>query len=198
MLFRSIADTEGIITQDGFKIGIYGDLKIRISNVKTFYIDIVGGRQEWTLSKLKDWIKGLLHTSFRDIFKIYPLNGILRENRETVINKVIAKISVEFSKYGLDMESCNILGIKTPESAQKILDQQKDSTLLSNEIIATKQDFQMKDQKETLIRISNLKKKLQELQDNLIDGTINEDEFQRKSRQIQQFIEQAEQQLCKD
>ena len=98
-------------------IGLFGDIKLRISNVRTFYQDVVGGGNEWTLQDLKDWIKNLLQTSLRDIFKKYNVNQILREDRERVIDQVTAKVTEEFTKYGLDLVSFNVLGIKTPDDA---------------------------------------------------------------------------------
>lgn len=109
--------TNGIPTMDGLMVGLFGDIKLRVSNVRTFYQDVVGGGNEWNLQDLKDWIKNLLQTSLRDIFKKYEINQILREDRERVIYQVTAKVTEEFSQYGLDLVSFNVLGIKTPDGA---------------------------------------------------------------------------------
>ncbi|HMF33603.1 MAG TPA: SPFH domain-containing protein, partial [Candidatus Lokiarchaeia archaeon] len=107
----------GFPTLDNSMVGLFGDMKLRLSDVRVFYQDVVGGGNEWTLQDLKDWIKGLLQTSLRDIFKRYELDQILREDRETVISQVEAKVAEEFSQYGLILESFNILGIKSPASS---------------------------------------------------------------------------------
>ena len=86
-----IPQINGIATKDGFTIGMFGELKIHIVKPLSFYKYVVGGVTTWNLSDLKNWIKGLLHTSLRDIFKDYNLIGILKENREIVINKVTGK-----------------------------------------------------------------------------------------------------------
>ena len=105
---------DGIPTKDGFVVGLHGDLKLRINDAKTFYNDIVAGKKEWIVQDLKDWIMTLLHTSLRDIFKNYTMKSIILEERERVINLVASKVTEEFVQYGLELESFNVIGLKTP------------------------------------------------------------------------------------
>ena len=70
----------------------------------------------------------LLHTSLRDIFKNYTMKSIILEERERVINLVASKVTEEFVQYGLELESFNVIGLKTPNDVQDVLEHDKHKT----------------------------------------------------------------------
>ena len=181
-----IPQSKGIPSKDGNIIGLYGDLKLKISNVKVFYNDVVAGVKIWKIQNLKEWIIGLLHTSLRDIFKKYTAKSIILEDRERVINKVISKVTEEFLRYGLDLETFNVIGIKAPEDAERLFDEDKDRI-----------EYIAKQKKDLTNRIEELKNKLKAQQDILLKDEIDQDEFEKKKQQIQLFIDEAQEELKK-
>lgn len=164
----------GILTKDNVLIGLHGDLKLRIQNPKTFYKDIVAGKKEWTVQDIKDWIISLLHTSLRDIFKNYFVKQIILEERERVINLITAKVTEEFIRYGLELETFNIIGLKTTIEAQKIIDKDR----------AKKKNLED--------RIKELNEKKNELQNLLLNDRITQKEYYKKREQIDRFIKEAQ------
>ncbi|HEY0090223.1 MAG TPA: SPFH domain-containing protein [Candidatus Lokiarchaeia archaeon] len=181
-----IPQIKGIPTKDGYIVGLYGDLKLRINDVKVFYNDIVAGTKIWTIQDLKDWITSLLHTSLRDIFKKYNAKNIMLENREKVINLVSTKIKEEFVKYGLVLDTFNVIGIKTAENVEKLFEEEKEKLLYLNT------------QKNSILqRIKELKDKLNELQNLLLDDKLTKMEYEKKKQLIQIFIEESEEELRK-
>lgn len=114
--------TNGIPTKDGAKIGLHGDLRLRINDAKSFYQRVVAGKKLWTRQDIKDWIMSLLQTSLRDIFKTYSANSILYEDRERVILQTTAKVTDEFIQYGLELTTFNIKDLKIPEKFKRIED----------------------------------------------------------------------------
>jgi membrane protease subunit (stomatin/prohibitin family) len=116
-----IPKDNGIPTKEGYMIGLEGDLKLRISDVKIFYNDIVAGKKIWAVQDLRDWIMSTLLTSLRDIFKDYKMRNIFLEQRDRVINLVISKITEEFAHFGLELITFNILNINTPKDIEEIL-----------------------------------------------------------------------------
>ncbi len=177
---------EGIPTKDGYIIGLYGDLKIKISDVKTFYNNVVAGKKAWIVQDLKKWIISLLHTSLRDIFKNYNAKNIILEERERVINLITSKITEEFLRYGLELETFNVLGINAPDDVQKLFEQGKEK---AQNIINKKNELQK--------RIKDLKNKLNEQQDLLLDDKISHEDYEKKKSQIQTFINEAQEELKK-
>ncbi|TFF88961.1 MAG: hypothetical protein EU550_00200 [Promethearchaeota archaeon] len=183
-----IPKSSGIPTRDGFLVGLYGDLKLRIIDAKTFYYDLVAGHKDWKVQDLKDWILGLLTTSLRDIFKHYGVKKIILEEREHLLNLVTAKVTEEFLLYGLQLESFNILGIKPPEEFEK-----KENAISE---IQRQEIENLRAQKRNIqLRIKELKSKLKTLQDQLIDGKITNQEYEEKKITISQFIKESKEEL---
>lgn len=118
-----IPQSNGIPTKDGIFIGLHGDLRLKINDVKLFYNDVVAGKSEWGVQDLKEWIMSLIHTSLRDLFKNYQAKQVVLEDRERVINLIIPKVSEELMVYGLELETLNIIGVKALEAKGKISDQ---------------------------------------------------------------------------
>ncbi|MGV9172899.1 MAG: SPFH domain-containing protein [Promethearchaeia archaeon] len=187
----------GIPTKDGCFIGLHGDLKLRISDVKTFYNDIVAGEREWAVQDLKEWIMSLLHTSLRDIFKEYPVKQILLEDRERLINQVIAKVTEEFLKYGLELESFNLLGLRTSDEVQKMMEQDKKKTLAISGECHEDLETLRENKKSVTNRINSLKAKKRDLQDKLLNDEIDEATYQKKKGHIERFLQEAKQDLNK-
>ncbi len=187
----------GIPTKEGFMVGLHGDLKLSIQNTKTFYNDIVAGKKEWIVQDLKDWIMSLLHTSLRDIFKKYRAKYIILEERERVINLVTAKVTEEFLRYGLELESFNIIGLKTTEDVQKLLEQDKEKSIAVAQVGKDALDDLIQNKNDLQIRIKELEAKKRTLQDQLLNNEITQTEYDKKKRQIEIFITEAQEELNK-
>ncbi len=179
-----IPQSEGIPTKDGYIIGLYGDLKLKISDPKIFYNDVVAGTKIWTIQNLKEWIVGLIHTSLRDIFKTCTAKSIILEDRERVINLITSKVTEEFLRYGLELETFNVIGIKAPEDAEKLLMDDRE-----------KIQYITKQKKDLKNRIEDLKNKLKEQQDLLINDKITQEDYEKKKKQIQIFIDEVQEEL---
>jgi len=136
---------------------LFGDLKLKINDVKIFYNDIVAGKKEWVIQDLKDWIMSLLHTSLRDIFKNYNVKQVILEDRERVINLITSKITEEFLRYGLELETFNIIGIKTPEDIQEVIDQDKNKLKTISKVSRENLDGLVQQKDEISNRIKELK-----------------------------------------
>ncbi len=181
-----IPQSEGIPTKDGYIIGLYGDLKLKISNPKIFYNDVVAGKKIWSIQNLKEWIIGLMHTSLRDIFKTYTAKSIILEDRERVINLITSKVTEEFLRYGLELETLNVIGIKAPDDAKKLFKDDKE-----------KIQYITKQKKDLQNRIEELKNKLKEQQDLLLNDKITKEDYDNKKNQIDIFIQEAQDELEK-
>ncbi|NVM37467.1 MAG: SPFH domain-containing protein [Candidatus Lokiarchaeota archaeon] len=179
-----IPQSEGIPTKDGDIIGLHGDLKLRIRDVKTLYNDVIAGKEDWRTQDLKNFIMSLLHTSLRDIFKTYNAKSIILEDRERVINLTTSKITEEFLRYGLELETFNVIGIKAAGGAEKLFKEDKERI-----------EYITKHKKDLQNRVEDLKNKLNEQQDLLLNDKITQEEYDKKKEQIHRFIDEAEDDL---
>ncbi|MHA2035786.1 MAG: SPFH domain-containing protein [Promethearchaeota archaeon] len=133
-----VPQSNGIPTKDGIIVGIFGDLKLKINDTKIFYNDIVAGRSGWTVQDLKDWIMSLLQTSLRDIFKNYKAKEVLLEERERIVTRITSKLTEEFLRYGLNLETFNLLGIKPPEGTEKLYEVEREKERIADEMKISK------------------------------------------------------------
>lgn len=129
-----IPQSNGIPTQDGIFVGLHGDLRLKINDIKIFYNDVVAGKSAWGVQNLKEWIMSLLNSSLRDIFKNHQAKQVLLEERERVINLITSKVSEEFMRYGLELETLNIIGVKAPEGTEKLFEVEREKGKVSNEL----------------------------------------------------------------
>ncbi|MFX1447212.1 MAG: SPFH domain-containing protein [Promethearchaeota archaeon] len=129
-----IPQSNGIPTKDGIFIGLHGDLRLKINDVKIFYNDVVAGKSVWRVQNLKEWIMSLLNSSLRDIFKNHQAKQVVLEERERVINLITSKVSEEFMKYGLELETLNIIGVKAPEGTEKLFEVEREKGKVSDEL----------------------------------------------------------------
>ncbi|OLS12731.1 MAG: hypothetical protein RBG13Loki_3653 [Promethearchaeota archaeon CR_4] len=192
-----IPENAGIPTKDGFLIGLFGDLKLRISNVGTFFTDLVGGGREWNVQDLKNWIKGVLHTSLRDIFQNLTLTAILAESRERIANAMLAKITDDFLHYGLTLESFNILGFKYPPDAQPILDLPKREALEYAQVQDETRIQRAQHRQNVQERINELNTDIHSLEDGYIAGAIDNDTYESKKIALSNLLHELETELEK-
>jgi len=129
-----IPQSNGIPTKDGIFIGLHGDLRLKISDVKIFYNDVVAGKRTWKIQNLKEWIMSLLNSSLRDMFKNHQAKQVVLEDRERIINLIISKVSDEFMRYGLELETLNIIGVKAPKGTEKLFDVEREKGKVSDEL----------------------------------------------------------------
>ena len=190
-----IAASSGIPTLDGFVIGLHGDLKLKISDIKTFYHNVVSGKLNFSSQDLKDFIHGFLQSSLRDIFKKYDAINIIREDRERIVNLVIAKVSEEFLQYGLDLETINIRGIKSSQNIEDMFLKEREAKISDQKTSKSIIEALFQEKEEVQKRIITLKKRIRELQDLYLDEKISGEEYDKKEKQIQEFIDKAEQDL---
>ena len=190
-----IPQMNGLQTKDGFMIGLYGDLKVSIAKPVSFYKNVVGGAPKWQLVDLKLWIKGILHTSLRDIYGDYNLLEIFKEEREAIRNKVSSKLVEEFYNYGLMLETFNVLGFKSPPSAQQYIESTQTTTILQNEMQQKNQIRNVADREQLAGRISSLQSQLRELQDQLIQNQITKEEFKEKRNLLTLFLDETKMEM---
>ncbi len=162
-----VPQTSGIPTKDGKIIGLHGNLKLRINDVKKFYNDVVAGKKIWTGNDLKGWIISLLHTSLRDVFKNYTAKNVILEEHDRVITLLTSKITDEFVSYGLDLETFYVIGIKSSEGMEQLYKLEKEKASIADELELLKVKGELEAQKVDMDAV----RKARERQEQILDAT---------------------------
>jgi len=164
-----IPQSNGIPTKDGIFIGSHGDLRLKINDVKIFYNDVVSGKSAWGVQSLKEWIMSLLNSSLRDIFKNYQAKQVVLVERERVINLIISKVSDEFMRYGLELETLNIIGVKAPQGTEKLFDVEREKGKISDELEMLKLKKELETQKRELESAKKAYKRKEDILDSKME-----------------------------
>jgi regulator of protease activity HflC (stomatin/prohibitin superfamily) len=219
-----IPQSSGIPTKDGRVIGLHGDLKLKINDVKTFYSEIVAGKKTWNVKDLRGWLMSLFHTSMRDIFKRYEAKCIILEDRERIINLITSKVTEELLRYGLELDSLNIIGIQAPEGVENLYKIERETSKVGEElellklkgqleskqfehesakrplepqqleIVAKKEDEKGNIEKQ----IAELKEKMIHFDELLFENKISEDTYKTRIEIFSQELKDLQQRLEKD
>lgn len=162
-----IPQSSGIPTKDGVIIGLHGNMKLRINDAKNFYTNVIAGKKAWTRNDLKNWIINLLHTALRDVFKNYTAKSVLLEERDRVVTLLISKITDDFMSYGLDLNTIDIIGIKTSEGTEKLYRLERERASISDEleILKTKREL------DSLKREISSEEKAHERKEEILDAS---------------------------
>jgi len=188
----------GIMTKDGYVVGLHGDLKLKIQDITAFYNNLVAGKKEWVIQDLKNWIMSLLQSSLRDIFKSYFVKEIILEGRERVINLVVSKVTEEFINYGLELITFSIIGLKKTDEVQDLLNGNKEKAKTISKAYKSELENQFNLKSDLQNRIKELNNKKNELQNLLLNDKITQKEYEKKREQLDDFIKDAQEELKKN
>jgi uncharacterized membrane protein YqiK len=114
--FGICKDSNLLLTNDGKRIGISGFINLKVredeSSIRLFFKRIVAGQKTFNCDQLVEWLlKGLLSSVFHDIIGKFSSDEISKTNMARFGDLVLAGISEELSKYGLEASSIHIVGI---------------------------------------------------------------------------------------
>jgi len=109
-------DSNLLLTNDGKRIGISGYINLKVredeSNIKLFLKKVVAGQRTFNCEQLVEGLlKGLLSSVFHNIVIKYSSHEIAKINTAKLEDLVLAGISDELSKYGLEVSSIHIVGM---------------------------------------------------------------------------------------
>ena len=173
-----------IFTKDDFRLGMFGEIKIKIQDPQAFINKVVAFQQNFTTESIKKFIDSLLTTALREVVNNLTLYEFIREARrsdtkgdfETIISR-------EFRTYGLELIALSIINTVVPEEQQQayhdILDQIKEKAE------KTRQDIEkLKESIETL------ESQLMKLEDDWVQGKIDNDTYKDKSTKVKYILEE--------
>ncbi|MHA2365277.1 MAG: SPFH domain-containing protein [Candidatus Hodarchaeales archaeon] len=181
---------QGLMTSELIKIGMNGNMKIRVSEPAAFITRVVAYKKDFTDQVTKEFISGLMITSLRDIVKNYTLRNFLLSNREDIKGLSRTKFSQEFKDYGLELISMDILGQAFPPEVQNDVDDILGETRadISN----------LREEKARLEdAIKRMKLQLEELEEQYAAGNIDDEEFDKKENRINKIFKRREEDLKK-
>ncbi|MHA1911076.1 MAG: SPFH domain-containing protein, partial [Candidatus Kariarchaeaceae archaeon] len=112
-----------IFTKDDFKLGMFGEIKIKVQDPQAFINKVVTFQQSFTAESIKELMNSLLTTAIREVVNELTMYEFIRESRRVdTKGDFEAIISREFRIYGLELIALDIINTVVPEEQQQAYD----------------------------------------------------------------------------
>jgi len=106
------------------RLRAFGNYSYRIADAKTFYNEISGTREAYTVAELDGQLRGLMLQHISDAVASSGVAFLdLAANQVAFAQALLAATAPAFAKFGLKLEGVTVQNLSLPEELQKILDQ---------------------------------------------------------------------------
>lgn len=105
-----------LITVDGKNIGVSGTITLKVKSdetgVRLFLTKIIAGQENYSCDQLVNWLRqGVLASTFHDIVSKMKSDEFARISRSELNDRLLARLSEELLKYGIEASSIHVLGV---------------------------------------------------------------------------------------
>jgi membrane protease subunit (stomatin/prohibitin family) len=102
----------------------FGIYSYKIADPKTFYLNISGTREIYTVVDLEGQLRNTIVSSISDLFGESGIAFLdMAANQDELGTRLKAKVEPMFQQYGLALDRFQVENVSLPEELQKILDQ---------------------------------------------------------------------------
>jgi membrane protease subunit (stomatin/prohibitin family) len=102
----------------------FGIYSYKITDPKTFYLNISGTREIYTIADLEGQLRNTIVSSITDLFGESGIAFLdMAANQDELGTRLKAKVEPMFQQYGLALDRFQVENVSLPEDLQKILDQ---------------------------------------------------------------------------
>jgi membrane protease subunit (stomatin/prohibitin family) len=106
------------------RIRAFGIYSYKIADPKTFYLNISGTREIYTVADLEGQLRNTIVSSITDLFGESGIAFLdMAANQDELGTRLKAKVEPMFQQYGLALDRFQVENVSLPEELQKILDQ---------------------------------------------------------------------------
>jgi membrane protease subunit (stomatin/prohibitin family) len=102
----------------------FGIYSYKIADPKTFYLNISGTREIYTIADLEGQLRNTIVSSITDLFGESGIAFLdMAANQDELGTRLKTKVEPMFQQYGLALDRFQVENVSLPEELQKILDQ---------------------------------------------------------------------------
>ncbi len=117
--FQTRWGASDVYLSDSIKIGAFGSLIVKISDPKNFVLNVVAGKQVVERKAVDDFIFAQVVATYKDVLGGFTIDDVIR-SRDTVKQKVTAKLFDILSHWGIELITLEVEGFKLPEGYEQI------------------------------------------------------------------------------
>ena len=117
------------------RLRAFGNYAYRVADPKTFYTEISGTRERYTVEDLDGQLRGLMLQHISDAVASSGIPFLdLAANQIEFAKALLAATAPSFEALGLKLESVTLQSVSLPEELQKILDQKIGMGMVGNDM----------------------------------------------------------------
>ena len=108
-----------VYLKDNIKISTHGSLLIRVSDPKSFLLNVVSGKQTVTRKDVDEFIFDTVVETYRQVLGDLKIDEVIR-SRDEIKRQVQAKIFDLLSHWGIELINLEIEGMKLPKEFEEL------------------------------------------------------------------------------
>ncbi|MGH7897884.1 MAG: SPFH domain-containing protein, partial [Candidatus Binatia bacterium] len=106
------------------RLRAFGIYSYRIIDPKSFYLNVSGTRDVYTVADLEGQLRNTIVASISDLFAESAIPFLdMAANQDELAARLKPKIEPEFQRFGIALDGFQVQNVSLPEELQKILDQ---------------------------------------------------------------------------
>jgi len=108
-----------VYLKDNIKISTHGSLLVRVTNPRSFLLNVVSGKQNVTRKDVDDFIFDTVVETYREVLGGLKIDEVLR-SRDEIKQQVQAKLFDLLSHWGIELINLEIEGMKLPKEFEEL------------------------------------------------------------------------------
>jgi len=106
------------------RLRAFGIYSYRITDPKVFHVQISGTREVYTVEELDGQLRNTIIASITDLFAESSIPFLdMAANQDELGTRIKNKMTGEFKRFGLELDTLQVQNVSLPDELQKILDQ---------------------------------------------------------------------------
>ncbi len=106
------------------RLRAFGIYSYRVADPKVFHIQISGTREVYTVEDLDGQLRNTIIASITDLFAESSIPFLdMAANQDELGTRIKNKMTGEFKRFGLELDTLQVQNVSLPDELQKILDQ---------------------------------------------------------------------------
>ncbi|HVN77889.1 MAG TPA: SPFH domain-containing protein [Terriglobia bacterium] len=106
------------------RLRAFGIYSYRIADPKLFHVQISGTREVYTVEDLDGQLRNTIIASITDLFAESSIPFLdMAANQDELGTRIKNKLTGEFKRFGLELDTLQVQNVSLPDELQKILDQ---------------------------------------------------------------------------
>ncbi len=183
------------ITSDGFKVGCSGILSIQIIDPEALIRNIITGNPNFDDKMLKERIRARVVGSFKTVLRNYTLRDFVLNDRHLLTAMMQTDMQEDLKFMGLDLNSLIIENAAFSPEDKELIDTIIQEVRNKLEALYNRKTELENRKNEIKKRIAEAKHKLDDLISKMMDGEIEDEEYDKAEKRMERGISKFEERL---